>query len=105
MGVERDLVLSNSRQREFTLVRALIAWYATERGVATLSEVARCLRRDPSTLSMAISRYRARRPELFKITAMHDISPLVPIGSSRQIHFWDGAAEAHDGDDEDRQIA
>ena len=44
MGVERDLVLSNSRQREFTLVRALIAWYATERGVATLSEVARCLR-------------------------------------------------------------
>jgi REP element-mobilizing transposase RayT len=103
MGVERDLVLSNSRQREFTLVRALIAWYATERGVATLSEVARCLRRDPSTLSMAISRYRTRRPELFKITAMHDISPLVPIGGGSRVHYWDGAAEAREGDDEDRQ--
>lgn len=103
MGVERDLVLSNSRQREFTLVRALIAWYATERGVATLSEVARCLRRDPSTLSMAISRYRTRRPELFKITAMHDISPLVAIGGGSRVHYWDGGAEGHDGDDEDRQ--
>jgi hypothetical protein len=103
MGVERDLVLSNSRQREFTLVRALIAWYATERGVATLSEVARCLRRDPSTLSMAISRYRVRRPELFKITAMHDISPLVPIGIRDQVHYWESSGEARDIDDEDRQ--
>jgi putative transposase len=103
MGVERDLVLSNSRQREFTLVRALIAWYATERGVATLSEVARCLRRDPSTLSMAISRYRARRPELFKITAMHDIAPLVPIGGNIKIHYWNSTADVRDLEDEDRQ--
>jgi putative transposase len=101
MGVEREQVLSNSRQREFTLVRALIAWYATERGVATLSEVARCLHRDPSTLSMAISRYRARRPDLFKLTAMHDISPLVPIGGNIKIHYWDGAG-ARDGDEDDR---
>jgi hypothetical protein len=56
----------------------LIGWYATERRVATLSEVARRLRRDPSTLSVAISRYRTCRPELFHLAAMHDVGPLVP---------------------------
>jgi putative transposase len=80
LGVEQEHVLSRSRAREFALARALIAWYASERGVATLSEVARRLRRDPSTLSMAISRYRVCRPELFKLTALHDVVPLGPIG-------------------------
>lgn len=100
MAVERDLVLSNSRQREFTLVRALIAWYATERGVATLSEVARYLRRDPSTLSMAISRYRVRRPELFKITAMHDISPLATVGEGTA-HYWESSHRTHEEEEEE----
>jgi putative transposase len=79
LGVDREHVLSNSRQREVTLARALIAWYATERRVATLSEVARHLRRDPSTLSVAVSRYRLCRPELFKLTALHDVVPLAQI--------------------------
>lgn len=78
LGVEREHVLSNSRQRELTLARALIAWYASERGVATLSEVARRLRRDPSTLSVAVTRYRLCRPELFKLSALHDVVPLGP---------------------------
>jgi putative transposase len=99
LGVERDHVLSNSRQREFTLARALIAWYATERGVATLSEVARQLRRDPSTLSMAVSRYRARRPELFKLTALHDVVPLAPLSPRLHLQGWDGS------DAEEREIA
>jgi REP element-mobilizing transposase RayT len=79
LGVDREHVLSNSRQREVTLARALIAWYATERRVATLSQVARYLRRDPSTLSVAVSRYRLCRPELFKLTALHDVVPLAQI--------------------------
>ncbi|HEX7012446.1 MAG TPA: helix-turn-helix domain-containing protein [Steroidobacteraceae bacterium] len=79
LGVEREHVLSSSRRRELTLARALIAWYATERGISTLTEVARRMRRDPSTLSMAINRYRARRPELFKLTALHDLAPLAPV--------------------------
>jgi putative transposase len=79
LGVDREHVLSNSRQRDVTLARALIAWYATERRVATLSEVARHLRRDPSTLSVAVSRYRLCRPELFKLTALHDVVPLAQI--------------------------
>jgi hypothetical protein len=71
-------VFSRSRQRQLALARALIAWFATERRICTLSEVARRLRRDPSTLSVAISRYRELRPDLFKLNALHY---LVPIGS------------------------
>lgn len=79
LGVEREHVLSASRKRDLAMARALIAWFATERHVATLSEVARQLRRDPSTLSVAISRYRVCRPELFKLTALHY---MVPLGSN-----------------------
>ena len=75
LGVKREHVLSRSRNREPALARALIAWYASERGIATLTDVARRVRRDPSTLSMAISRYRVSRPELFKLNALHYVIP------------------------------
>jgi hypothetical protein len=81
LGVDAEQVVSSSRRRDLTLARAVIAWYATERGVATLSEVAARFRRDPSTLSSAISRYRARRPELFRLTALHDIASLAPMSA------------------------
>jgi hypothetical protein len=93
LGVDREHVLSNSRQREVTLARALIAWYATERRVATLSEVARYLRRDPSTLSVAVSRYRLCRPELFKLTALHDVVPLARIQLEVSEPQWEDEVE------------
>jgi REP element-mobilizing transposase RayT len=77
LGLERSEVLSRSRQRRLALARALITWYATERGVATLAEVARRLQRDPSTLFVAIERYRNLRPELFNLTALQDTGPLL----------------------------
>jgi putative transposase len=77
LGVERSEVLSRSRQRRLSLARALITWYATERGVATLAEVARRLERDPSTLFVGVERYRTLRPELFNLTALPDSGPLV----------------------------
>jgi putative transposase len=77
LGLERTEVLSRSRQRRLALGRALITWYATERGVATLAEVSRRLQRDPSTLFVAVERYRTLRPELFNLTALHDSGPLV----------------------------
>jgi putative transposase len=77
LGVERSEVLSRSRQRRLSLARALITWYATERGVATLAEVARRLERDPSTLFVGVERYRTLRPELFNLTALPDNGPLV----------------------------
>jgi putative transposase len=72
LGLERSKVLSHSRQRRFSLARAVITWYATERGVATLAEVARRLERDPSTLLVAMDRYRILRPELFNPSALQD---------------------------------
>jgi putative transposase len=77
LGVERSEVLSRSRQRRLSLARALITWYATERGVATLAEVARRLERDPSTLFVGVERYRTLRPELFNLTALPDTGPLL----------------------------
>jgi REP element-mobilizing transposase RayT len=79
LDVDVEQVSSSSRERKLTLARAVIAWYATERRVATLREVARRFRRDPSTLSSAISRYRASRPELFRLAALNDIASLTPI--------------------------
>jgi putative transposase len=80
LGVERSEVLSRSRQRRLSLARALITWYATERGVATLAEVARRLERDPSTLFVGVERYRTLRPELFNLTALPDNGPLLRQG-------------------------
>jgi REP element-mobilizing transposase RayT len=77
LGLERSEVLSRSRQRRLALGRALITWYATERGVATLAEVSRRLQRDPSTLFVAVERYRTLRPELFNLTALRDSGPLL----------------------------
>jgi hypothetical protein len=77
LGLERTEVLSRSRQRRLALARALITWYATERGIATLAEVARRLERDPSTLFVAVERYRMLRPDLFNIGSLHDSGPLI----------------------------
>ncbi|MGH8177846.1 MAG: transposase [Steroidobacter sp.] len=103
LGLERERVLSNSRERELTLARALIGWYAMERGVATLSDVARRLRRDPSTLSLAISRYRVCRSELFKLTSLHDVVPLARVDENAG---WEnGVAILKPPNDEDRKTA
>ncbi len=77
LGLERTEVLSRSRQRRLALARALITWYATERGIATLAETARRLERDPSTLFVAVERYRTLRPDLFNIGSLHDSGPLL----------------------------
>ena len=65
LNVRRDELQSRSRRRVLSLGRAVIAWHATRASIATLSEVARHLGRHPSTLSIAIERYRLRRPDLF----------------------------------------
>jgi putative transposase len=82
-GVERDHILSSSSEHQLVLARALTAWHATERRVATLKEVARYFRRDPSTLSKEIKHYRQRRPELFRLDAFRHLAPILPVGRSR----------------------
>ncbi|NJO12748.1 MAG: helix-turn-helix domain-containing protein [Gammaproteobacteria bacterium] len=58
-------LLSPSRRRQLSLARALITFHATRTRLATLAEVSRKLNRDPSTLCVAVERYRTTRPELF----------------------------------------
>jgi putative transposase len=81
LDVDRQHVMSSSRRRDLALARALIAWFAIERRVATLTEAARRLNRDPSTLSVAISRYSVSRPDLFRLNSLHY---LTPVGSGEQ---------------------
>jgi hypothetical protein len=77
LGVDRDEILSKSRQRRLAMARALVTWYATERGVATLAEVSRRLQRDPSTLFVAVERYRNLKPDLFNVASLQDSGPLL----------------------------
>lgn len=75
-SVPRAEILSRSRRHQVVLARALIAWYSTERRVATLEQVARLLGRDPSTLSKTITRARTRHPHLFRLDALSHLAPL-----------------------------
>lgn len=76
VDVDHLAIFSRSSQQALVLARALIAWHATERGIASLSEVGRRLRRHPSTLSSAIAHHRNRRPDLFQLNALHYFVPL-----------------------------
>jgi len=69
-----ETIHSRCRERTLILARALIAWYATEHGGATLTEAARFLRRDVSTVSRMIGRYRRRQPDLFSLTTFKTLS-------------------------------
>lgn len=83
--VLRAQVLSKCRRRELVIVRARIAWYASERRVASLSEVARYLRHSASSLTRAITRHQLRHPELFTLEAFAPLIPLVPLVSLNSI--------------------
>lgn len=76
LSVDYSELFSKSRRREIALARALIAWHATERSIANLIEVGRRLRRDPSTLSVGIARYRVLHPDLFTLAALRHLKPI-----------------------------
>jgi hypothetical protein len=65
LGIDAEEFRSISRRRELSFARAVIAWYATNGHVATLTEVARHLNRDLSTLSVAVARYHREKPAFF----------------------------------------
>lgn len=90
-GISKEIIFSKSRVRDCVMARAMIAWYAVERGVANLNQVARYMRRDPSTLSVAITRYRASRPELFTLTMFHQLTPIAQWPSATVFNAWSGS--------------
>lgn len=75
LNVSFDDVKSRSRLRKLALARALIAWHATVRGVASIAEISCYLGRASSTLSQGISLYRERYPDLFQLDALAELSP------------------------------
>lgn len=67
MGERRfEDVRSNSRERDCSLLRAVIAWHAHRLEIANLTEVAGYLRREPSTLCAGIKHYSVLCPSLFE---------------------------------------
>lgn len=56
--VRREELISLSRQRELSRVRGIIAFMVAEYGDGSLSEYARIVRRDLSTLSIAVNQIR-----------------------------------------------
>lgn len=76
VDIEREDLFSSSRRQEVVLARAAIAWHVTERGLATLRDIAERFGRDPSTLSVAIRRYRSKRKDLFRLDAISAFAPL-----------------------------
>lgn len=77
LGVQQQLVCSPARGRKLTLARAVIAWQAQLRGVASYTEVALRCRRHPSSISAAVDRYRRSQPGLFNPGVLHRFAPLV----------------------------
>jgi len=89
LDVDRAELSSPTRNRKLILARSLIAWQASQRGVASITSVAKYFHRTASTLSHGISRYRARYPAYFSLTAFSEedfrrrLDPrLVPLGPS-----------------------
>jgi len=70
-------LVSRCGRRELVLARARIAWYARERGIASLSESARYLRHSASGLARVVAAYQNRRPELFRLEAFASLIPLI----------------------------
>jgi REP-associated tyrosine transposase len=65
LGIDPSDIRARSRRAHSVEGRALVAWLATCADAATLGEVARWFRCDPSTLHRAVDRYCAAHPVLF----------------------------------------
>lgn len=91
LDVPRDEILSPSRRRRLSLARALVAWYATNNDVATLTQVAHCLHRKPSTLCVGVGRYRHARKDLFD----KPIDELLAVSASPAALLGESATDRH----------
>lgn len=65
LDVTRAELMSPSRRHRASLARALVAWHGVRAGTGTLKDIAQCLGRHPSTLTMAIAHHRESAEALF----------------------------------------
>jgi hypothetical protein len=73
-GITRDELMQS---RSCSMDRALVAWYAEERKIATLCQVAHYFGKHHSTLRWGITRYRELFPEVFNLQNVHRFTTLL----------------------------
>lgn len=88
LEVPSQLICSPARSRKLTLARALIAWHAQVRGVASYTEIARRCRRHPSSISSAVDRYRKAQPTLFDPNALPPFVPPARFDAHSRPRFY-----------------
>lgn len=80
LQVRREELFSKSKRHRVALARAVIAWHAQDRGIATLAQVARHLGRARPTISNLLARHPPLAPELFRRDSLDPIlKPLEPL--------------------------
>lgn len=84
-GIPRQEIVSPRRYHTLVVTRARIAWFASEFGIASLSETARRLGRDVSSLGRAISHHLRAAPELFTSEAFVELWPVAGAASGKQL--------------------
>jgi hypothetical protein len=65
LHVDPAEIMTKSHRRDLTLARGLITWHLVHGRIASVSQAARILHRDPSTLYTAVERCRKTHPWLF----------------------------------------
>jgi len=78
LEVPSDLICSPTRSRKLTLARAIVAWHARKRGVASYTEIAHRCHRHPSSISAAVERYRHAQPILFELDTLRSVPSYPP---------------------------
>jgi hypothetical protein len=73
LGMQPTLVYE--RAHGSVIGRALVAWYATRSGAATLLEVGRWFSRSATTLRREIDKYKVLKPTLFHLSTQDLLSP------------------------------
>jgi putative transposase len=84
-GVDADEIRAGAKAPDLPRVRAVIAWQATNRHIATLKEVAQRVRRSSPTLCVLMDCYKAQSPEFFSTTAIPDCTPIAPLTNTMPI--------------------
>lgn len=72
-----ELFCRSQTSPKLAMVRAIVAWHAKQRGIATIAAAARHFGKTPPTLHAALTRYQQRHPELFSLTAIRRTVPIV----------------------------
>jgi hypothetical protein len=95
--MRRPSAVVYERTPDGVLGRALVAWYATRSGAATLLEVGRWFSRSASTLRREIDKYRVLKAALFGLTSLELLSSRVLAECAESYEFRGKSGVSVDG--------